>query len=332
MLDGDDIEGLPEILSELYPPFAEVAVLTRPSASASVINPKTKQKLKAGEHCYVVIDDPSLSDACLKALMRLAWVRGKDKGAGWLMLSKRGDALVRGPIDACVGSPERLSYEGEAVIDDGISRLPRVSKVVGGTGMLCASDLVAFANQHASEDQYHALVDEAKADPEFCKRRDAAKAAYRGEHVAKAVKRGIPREKAEKAYDKSIAAGSATMGMRTWLPLTDEHVLYTPGGDPFTVADIKKDPLKYHDTECADPIEGLDYQSKNCAIIYTNGPQIEIYSRAHGDAYAYAAPFDDEDWSTLFTRITGVQSFERSRQRHSRRTPSRWNSRSGTVM
>ncbi len=112
LLDGDDIEGLPEILSELYPPFKEVAVLTRPSASASVINPKTKQKLKAGEHCYVVIDDPSLSDACLKALMRLAWVRGKDKGAGWLMLAKRGDVLVRGPIDACVGSPERLSYEG----------------------------------------------------------------------------------------------------------------------------------------------------------------------------------------------------------------------------
>ena len=303
LLDGDDIEGLPEILSELYPPFAEVAVLTRPSASASVINPKTKQKLKAGEHCYVVIDDPSLSDACLKALMRLAWVRGKDKGAGWLMLSKRGDALVRGPIDACVGSPERLSYEGEAVIDDGISRLPRVSKVVGGTGMLCARDLVAFANQHAPEDQYHALVDEAKADPEFCKRRDAAKVAYRGEHVAKAVKRGIPREKAEKAYDESIAAGSATTGMRTWLPLTDEHVLYTPGGDAFTVADIKKDPLKYHDTECADPIEGLDYQSKNCAIIYTNGPQIEIYSRAHGDAFAYVAPLDETPLAALLAQV-----------------------------
>ena len=310
LLDGDDIEGLPEILSELYPPFKEVAVLTRPSASASVINPKTKQKLKAGEHCYVVIDDPSLSDACLKALMRLAWVRGKDKGAGRLMLSKRGDALVRGPIDACVGSPERLSYEGQAVIDDGISRLPRVSKVVGGTGMLCARDLVAFANQHAPEDQYHALVDEAKADPEFCKRRDAAKVAYRGEHVAKAVKRGIPREKAEKAYDESIAAGSATIGERTWLPLADEHVLYTPDGDAFTVADIKKDPLKYHDNECADPIEGMDYQSKNCAIIYTNGEQIEIYSRAHGDAFAYVAPLDDEDWATLFARITGVQTFE----------------------
>jgi hypothetical protein len=303
LLDGDDIEGLPEILSELYPPFAAVAVLVRPSASASVINPTTKQKLKAGEHCYVVIDDPSLSDACLKALMRLAWCRGSGKAAGWLKLSKSGAVLARGPVDACVGSPERLSYEGEAVIDDGISRLPRVSKVVGGTGMLCARDLVAFADRHAPEDQFHALVDEAKADPEFCERRDAAKVAYRGEHVAKAVKRGIPREKAEKAYDESIAAGSATTGTRTWLPLTDEHVLYTPGGDAFTIADIKKDPLKYNGTECADPIEGLDYQSKNCAIIYTNGQQIEIYSRAHGDAFAYVAPFDETPWAALLAQV-----------------------------
>ncbi len=34
LLDGDDIDGLPEILVGLYPPFAEVAVLMRPSASA----------------------------------------------------------------------------------------------------------------------------------------------------------------------------------------------------------------------------------------------------------------------------------------------------------
>ena len=91
--------------------------------------------------------------------------------------------------------------------------------------------------------------------------------------------------------------------MRTWLPLTDEHVLYTPGGDAFTVADIKKDPSKYHDTECADPIEGLDYQSKNCAIIYTNGPQVEIYSRAHGDAFAYVAPLDETPLAALLAQV-----------------------------
>jgi Family of unknown function (DUF5906) len=299
LLDGDDIEGLPDILSELYPPFREVAVLVRPSASASVINPATGKKLKSGEHCYVIINEPELSDACLKALMRLAWVNGH----GRLMLSKRGDVLVRGPIDACVGSPERLSYEGETVIDTGIVRLPRTSKAVGGGGMLCARDLVAFADLNAPEAAYEAKIAEAKSDPAFCQRREAAKVAYRGEHVAKAVTRGIPREKAEKAYDASIAAGSVVSGERIWLPLTDEHVLFTPGGKEFTVADIKQDPTKYHRTECADPVEGLDYQTRNPAIIYTNGPQIVIYSRAHGDAYAYAAPFDDEPWEEMLARI-----------------------------
>ena len=44
LLDGDDIDGLQAILCELYPPFAEVALLSRPSASASVIDPRTGRR------------------------------------------------------------------------------------------------------------------------------------------------------------------------------------------------------------------------------------------------------------------------------------------------
>ena len=51
LLDGDDIDGLQEVLCELYPPFADVALLSRPSASASVIDPRTGKALKTGEHC-----------------------------------------------------------------------------------------------------------------------------------------------------------------------------------------------------------------------------------------------------------------------------------------
>jgi hypothetical protein len=178
--------------------------------------------------------------------------------------------------------------------------------------MLCARDLVAFADLNAPAASCEAKIAEAKADPELCARRDAMRVAYRGEHIAKAVKRGIPKEKAAKAYDCSIAAGSAVIGPRSWMPLTDEHVLFTPDGKEFTVADIKQDPAKYNATECADPIEGLDYQSKNCAVIYTNGLHIQIYSRAHGDAYAYAAPFDDEPLAELLARIVARASEARA--------------------
>ncbi len=45
--DGDEIDGLQEVLCELYPPFADIAVLIRPSASASVIDPATGMASKS---------------------------------------------------------------------------------------------------------------------------------------------------------------------------------------------------------------------------------------------------------------------------------------------
>ena len=66
---------------------------------------------------------------------------------------------------------------------------------------------------------------------------------------------------------------------------------------------------QFNEKECCDPVEGMDYQSRNCAIIYTNrDDQIQIYSRAHGDAFAYVASLDRSPWAELFARITGVQT------------------------
>jgi hypothetical protein len=117
---------------------------------------------------------------------------------------------VRGPIDTSVGSPERPSYEGAAVIGAGLERLPRNAQVIGGgTGMLCAKDLLEYAERHAPELLYNDRVNAAKNDPGFCARRAEVQAAYRGEHIRQAVARGVPREKAEAAYDEALAAGTA---------------------------------------------------------------------------------------------------------------------------
>ena len=85
------------ILVELFPDFANVAVLTRPSASASVKDPNTGERLKTGEHLYVLLDEPAKSKDCLTAIMRLAWCVGVGRSAGWLALAKDGDPLVYGP-------------------------------------------------------------------------------------------------------------------------------------------------------------------------------------------------------------------------------------------
>ena len=121
LFDGDETDGLRNILVELFPDFANVAVLTRPSASASLKDPNTGERLKTGEHLYVLLDEPAKSKDCLTAIMRLAWCVGVGRSAGWLALAKDGDPLIYGPCDVTVGSPERLVYEGEISIGKGLN-------------------------------------------------------------------------------------------------------------------------------------------------------------------------------------------------------------------
>ena len=235
--------------------------------------------------------------------MRLAWCRGSGKAAGWLKLSKSGAVLVRGPVDACVGSPERLSYEGAAVVGNGLTRLPRIAQVIGGKGMLCAADLLEFADRHAPADRYDDRITDAKNDPEF--RARASQAA--GDTPGDAHQTGGDPRRAARAGGQGIRRGDRRGDLQgrgtDVLPLTGEHTLYWPNGKSFTVADIQKEPAAFHGKECCDPVEGITYQSRNCAIIYTNGAQLEIYSRAHGDAFAYVATLDEMSWAELFAQL-----------------------------
>ena len=282
-LDGDDVNDLPTRLPELYPPLADVAMLVRPSASASVVDPATGKALNASEHCFCVIDEPAQSKACLNALMRLAWVAG----CGWLELKKNGVCVPKGPVDVMVGSAERLVYEGAAQIHSRLTKLPRKSHVVGGQGILCAEELVAYADLHAPEAQYRALIEAAKREPEFMAKRKEVMAAYRVDHIERGVARGEPREKVEKTFDKMVRARAKQKGDRLWKELSPHHTFFRDRGETFSGLDVLANPMAFHKTVCADPVEGMDYQTTNCGYILITAEQINIYSQAHGGAYAY---------------------------------------------
>ena len=59
LFDGDTYDGLPAILRELYPPFTEIALLCRPSASAAVIDPRTGTRLKSASMSMCLLDEPA---------------------------------------------------------------------------------------------------------------------------------------------------------------------------------------------------------------------------------------------------------------------------------
>ncbi len=88
---------------------------------------------------------------------------------------------------------------------------------------------------------------------------------------------------------------TSAIGGRIWRELSPLQTLYWPDGTPFAAASMVDDPTAFHGKECCDPVEGMDYQTRNCGFILHQGGRVEIYSRAHGDSYAYFLPLSDEE-------------------------------------
>jgi hypothetical protein len=319
-IDGDDkYDRLDEILVELCPLFADVAMLVRPGASASVIDPRTGKPLKKSEHLYHLLDDPSKAKACLHAILRLSWCRGKGRSAGWIKIGSDGRLYERGPADVSVGSPERLAYEGAATVDERLATLPRPAKLCGGAGVLRAADLLAYAEQHAPLDDFQQRVAEAKNDPAIIAGQKAARARHREQSVEASMALGVSREDAEREYDRVRArnrtrsgAGGSGVGLneREMIELSLYDVIYlAPDDKPILVRDMVENPKAFHEKMCADPAEGLNYPSKNCGWITTNGCQILITSRAHGDTRAFNYSLIDwEDFATRLRKVVAINN------------------------
>ena len=123
------------------------------------------------------------------------------------------------------------------------------------------------------------------------------KAAYRADYIERRVARGETAGRRSRRSSTGSTADESTsaIGGRIWRELSPLHVLYSPDGTPFTAAEMAADPKHFTARNAADPVEGMGYQTRNCGFILHQGGRVEIYSRAHGDRYAYFLPLSDEE-------------------------------------
>ena len=71
--------------------------------------------------------------------------------------------------------------------------------MIGGSGVLCVAELIAFADQHAPVKQFNELVAAAKNEPAFLAKQAAVKAAYRADHIEKGVAQGKPGKRSRRS-------------------------------------------------------------------------------------------------------------------------------------
>jgi len=128
LLLDHDRKGMPPAVAarieELGGPLAAIGYLLggleqfahvyRPSTSSGIYNEATGERFPggAGFHVYVIATDVADSDRFLRALQ----ARAIREGLGWGVIMGRGRFGVRSIIDIAVGSPERLAFEGKAMV------------------------------------------------------------------------------------------------------------------------------------------------------------------------------------------------------------------------
>ena len=102
-------------LVSVLPGLAGAAHVIRQSTSAGLYDSSTTKKLRGsdGTHAYILLQDGADGERFLKALHARCWLAG----FGWMMVGAGGQLLERSIIDRVVGTPERLVFEGPAVLD-----------------------------------------------------------------------------------------------------------------------------------------------------------------------------------------------------------------------
>jgi len=131
-IDGQSPDAVQRLFS-IVPELATCGCIIKPSSNP---NPD-----KYSWHIYIQAIDGTDIPAFIKRLGRLLWI----SGMGHVFISKTGGQHVRSLIDESVGSPERIIYEADPELLDGIVKPERETVVRDGVPLdtRCVAELDA---------------------------------------------------------------------------------------------------------------------------------------------------------------------------------------------
>jgi Family of unknown function (DUF5906) len=260
--------GFLSVLYSICPALAAAACVSRPSTSTGIVAVDTgATSTGGGSHSYVPITDGGdAADFVGRLHDRLVLA-----GWGYAFVTEAGAVQIRSLVDtAASGSGERLWFEGNAILPDGL-------KYMAGS-----RDPVALPGPMLDTQQ--ALSPLTPEEINRLREIDAALRASVADEAASKRQRHTERVRQQIVERGEDDASTADLVERLLDAdargvLTGRHVLNLDDGQIVSVADILADRAAYHRTTCADPLEP---EGANKAIIYTDGRHPRLFSHAHG--------------------------------------------------
>lgn len=139
MLLDVDTKGLPEtvlnivagrdladVIVETVPELSTAQMLVKASSSAGIRLPDSSARAASGLHCYLLVADGRKIPEILSLIHDRLWAAG----LGFFSVSKSGSLLERSLVDTTVGSPERLIFAADPIVNPPLTRKPPPPRVI----------------------------------------------------------------------------------------------------------------------------------------------------------------------------------------------------------
>jgi hypothetical protein len=258
--------GFEGALASILSDYTELARVIRASTSAGIYNQETGERFpgSGGLHVYVFAKDGADITRFLDALHKRAWLAGY----GWILVGGRGQLLVRSIVDASVGLPERLVFEGPPLVVAPLAQDQAARHPAAHEGDLLDTRAACPPLTQEEERRFEELVAAAKraAKPE-------AEAAVERAAEAIAQDRGIGIDAARAVIQSSLRGDLTSHDV---LQFDDEEIAAV------SVADVLADPERFHGLTLADPLEGRAYGRGKAKVYRNSDGSVVINSFAHG--------------------------------------------------
>ncbi|MDB4516654.1 virulence-associated E family protein, partial [Crocinitomicaceae bacterium] len=257
-------------LENAMPELSSLGYSGTTSCSAGVFNTETNAPYLwgGGFHVYLAMERNDLG-----ALQRYLEVRLWNAGFGFIAFARNGAMLVRCILDVSVLSPERLIYEADPVLGDGLSRKPREWQHRDGPAL--SGDLQLTVEEIA---EYDRRVSKTKADPKAIEEAERLQDAYHADRIHTVVKqKSITEAEAKKLLPRQSIAERESA--KRWLHPYDVIEI---NGELITVTELLERGSELDCTAIPDPIEGRDYGATTAKFFWNDGKNPCIHSFAHG--------------------------------------------------
>lgn len=255
--------GFIDVLYEVMPELRQAEILWAPSSSSFISNSETGEVLQGlrGQRAYIAVDRASQIPRIVRLISERLWLAGK----GWHDVTVNGGRRESTAVDLMMTQPERLDFAAGAVMTGALTQKKSQNKFFG-SGLLNTASVPDLSPEEVA----HVGATKAISYASKYEKAMAIKVAYDDEKADEIVaKTGVSKPEAQRVVQRATERGE----------LSGEFVLTLADGETVTVAEVLRDPKKYHGTYLCDPIEPKEGDKAWLGLL--NGPPI-LHSHKHG--------------------------------------------------